>query len=129
MHGLEAVAHIGQGARDDHAHGVIEISPSHLVVDVNFADGSDVWIWHGNGQFWIANCELRIGSPRVEVDSIPQSEIRNSQWLVGFAHHDSFPGGEVIVVVEATPQFHDLVSNDGGLLEFELAGGLLHLLL
>ncbi|GAB4388759.1 MAG: hypothetical protein Kow0025_09970 [Thermodesulfovibrionales bacterium] len=30
MHGLEAVPHLGQGAADDHAHGVIEVGPLHL---------------------------------------------------------------------------------------------------
>ena len=39
MHGLQAVAHIGQGAAHDHAHGVIEIRPLHLVFDV---DGNEV---------------------------------------------------------------------------------------
>ena len=33
MHGLEPVAHVGQRAADDHAHGVIEIAPPHLVGD------------------------------------------------------------------------------------------------
>ena len=31
---LEAVAHIGEGAADDHAHGVIEVRAAHLVFDV-----------------------------------------------------------------------------------------------
>ena len=39
MHGLQAVADIGQRAADDHAHGVIEIRPPHLVFDVD-GDGS-----------------------------------------------------------------------------------------
>ena len=39
MHRLQAVADIGQRAADDHAHGVIEIRPLHLVFDV---DGNDV---------------------------------------------------------------------------------------
>ena len=38
MHGLEAVAHVGQSARYDHAHGVIEIGALHLVGD---GDGAD----------------------------------------------------------------------------------------
>ena len=33
MHGLEPVAHVGQRAADDHAHGVIEIAAAHLVGD------------------------------------------------------------------------------------------------
>ena len=35
MDRLQAVAHIGQGAADDHAHGVIEIRAAHLVFDVD----------------------------------------------------------------------------------------------
>ena len=33
MHGLQPVAHVGQRARHDHAHGVIEIGALHLVDD------------------------------------------------------------------------------------------------
>ncbi len=33
MHGLQPVAHVGQRAGHDHAHGVIEIRPLHLVDD------------------------------------------------------------------------------------------------
>ncbi len=39
VHGLEAVAHVGQRARHDHAHRVIEIRALHLVRDRH---GSDV---------------------------------------------------------------------------------------
>ena len=39
MHGLQAVAHVGQRARYDHAHGVIEIGALHLVDE---RDGADV---------------------------------------------------------------------------------------
>ena len=39
MHRLQAVADVGQRAPDDHAHGVIEIRPPHLVFDV---DGDQV---------------------------------------------------------------------------------------
>ena len=34
VHRLEAVADIGEGAADDHAHGVIEVGAAHLVFDV-----------------------------------------------------------------------------------------------
>src|SRR6266478_1957199 len=34
LHGLEAVAHVGEGARDDHAHGVVEIRLAHLGFDI-----------------------------------------------------------------------------------------------
>ena len=39
MHGLQTVAHVGQRAGHDHAHGVIEIGPLHLLGD---SDGADV---------------------------------------------------------------------------------------
>ena len=39
VHGLEAVAHVGQRPGDDHAHGVIEVGALHLVGD---GDGPDV---------------------------------------------------------------------------------------
>ena len=39
MHGLQTVAHVGQGAADDDAHRVIEIAALHLVED---GDGLDV---------------------------------------------------------------------------------------
>ena len=38
MHGLQAVAHVGQRAAHDHAHGVIEVGALHLVVDGNQLD-------------------------------------------------------------------------------------------
>ena len=38
MHGLEAVAGVGQSAAHDHAHGVIEIGALHLVDDGNQLD-------------------------------------------------------------------------------------------
>ena len=39
VHGLEAIANVGQRSAHDHAHGVIEIRPLHLVFDV---DGDQV---------------------------------------------------------------------------------------
>ena len=35
MHRLQAVANVGQRAAHDHAHGVIEIRPPHLVFDID----------------------------------------------------------------------------------------------
>ncbi len=35
VHGLEAVADVGQGAADDHAHGVIEVGLLHFRFDIN----------------------------------------------------------------------------------------------
>ena len=40
MHRFQAVADIRQGAAHDHAHGVIEIRPPHLVFDI---DGNQVF--------------------------------------------------------------------------------------
>ena len=37
---LEAVAHIGQSAGDDYAHGIIEISALHFLIDVDLSNGS-----------------------------------------------------------------------------------------
>ena len=34
MHGLQPVAHIGQGAPDDHAHRVIQIGSAHLLLEI-----------------------------------------------------------------------------------------------
>ena len=36
MNRFKTITHIRKGARDDHAHGVIEVSGAHLVID---ADG------------------------------------------------------------------------------------------
>ncbi len=41
MHGFQAVTGIWKGARDDYAHGVIEVCTPHLIVDVNLANGAD----------------------------------------------------------------------------------------
>ena len=38
MHRLQAVAHVRQGPAHDHAHGVIEVGPLHLVGDRNRSD-------------------------------------------------------------------------------------------
>ena len=35
MHGLEAVAGVGQGAADDDRHGVVEVGAAHLLLDVD----------------------------------------------------------------------------------------------
>ena len=40
VHRLEPVAHVGQGAADDDAHGVVEIGATHLVLDANRDDFS-----------------------------------------------------------------------------------------
>ena len=38
VHGLQAVAHVGQRAPDDDAHGIVEIGLPHLVFEI---DGQD----------------------------------------------------------------------------------------
>ena len=40
LHRLEAVAHVGQGAADDHAHGVIEVAALHLLLDRDDLEGA-----------------------------------------------------------------------------------------
>ena len=40
--GLEAVAHVGQGAPDDDAHGVVEVGALHLFLQVDLADALGV---------------------------------------------------------------------------------------
>src|SRR5699024_701326 len=40
--GLEAVAHVRQGAGDDHAHRVVEVGPLHLVVEIDLRDAVDL---------------------------------------------------------------------------------------
>ena len=47
MDGLEAVADVGQGARHDDAHRVVEVRDAHLVLD---ADGADVAQVVGHGR-------------------------------------------------------------------------------
>jgi hypothetical protein len=51
VHGLQAVAHVGQRARHDHAHGVIEIGALHLLFD---GDRADVFRLAAAGLFGIA---------------------------------------------------------------------------
>jgi hypothetical protein len=43
VHGLETVAHVGQGPPDDHAHGVVEIGLAHLVFEI-YRDDFSSWI-------------------------------------------------------------------------------------
>ena len=38
VHGLEPIAHVGQGAPDDDAHGVVEVRPLHLELQVDLVD-------------------------------------------------------------------------------------------
>ena len=45
---LEPVARIRQGARHDHAHGVIQVGGAHLLVDIHLLDVAD---FHRNKTF------------------------------------------------------------------------------
>ena len=38
VHRLEAVAHLGQRAADDHAHRVVDVAALHLLLDVDRLD-------------------------------------------------------------------------------------------
>jgi hypothetical protein len=49
VHGLEAVAHVGQRSRHDHAHRVIEVGALHLLLDRDRGD-VEIRAWSG-GQF------------------------------------------------------------------------------
>ena len=40
MDGFQPVAHIGQGAADNHAHGIVEVSAAHFVFDINLLNAS-----------------------------------------------------------------------------------------
>ena len=44
--GFQAVAGIGQGARHDHAHGVIQVRRAHGVVNVDRINSSDIHRYH-----------------------------------------------------------------------------------
>ncbi len=45
MHGLEAVADVGQRAADDDRHGVVEIRPAHLLFDIDGNEARAVAGW------------------------------------------------------------------------------------
>src|SRR5690606_29370474 len=45
--GLEAVAHVREGARDDDAHRVVEIGALHLLVEVDLGDAVDLVLVEG----------------------------------------------------------------------------------
>ena len=61
VHGFEAVAHVGQGAGHDHAHGVVEVRAAHFVIEVDgldFAEG--VEDGHGDCVVRGAWCVFRV---------------------------------------------------------------------
>ena len=58
MHRLQAVAHVRQGAGDDHGHGIVEIARLHLINDADGADvrrvGEDGLVGQGDSLFgWV----------------------------------------------------------------------------
>ena len=63
MHRLQAVAHVGQRAADDHAHRVIEIAPPHLVGDRDRLEFGRLalagLVRPGRGGFWSAKTDTR----------------------------------------------------------------------
>ena len=73
VHRLEAVARVGQRARHDHAHGVIEIGALHLVRDRHGPDirgraGSPGLLFSSSAKGWIPEaiqCAIHIGDLRL----------------------------------------------------------------
>ena len=67
MDGLQAVPDVGQGARHDHAHRVVEVAHAHLVLDADRADVADV-VGHRSGSpGWfkrVSRCGLRRSTGR-----------------------------------------------------------------
>lgn len=66
VHGLEAIAGIGEGATDNHAHGVIEVTASHFLFEADRQSffgklGHDNSDDIGNGHFR-CNAVLRAGN-------------------------------------------------------------------
>ena len=51
VHRLEPVAHIRQGARDNDAHGVVQIGGAHLGVDIHMLQISGVIFFRQFGEF------------------------------------------------------------------------------
>ena len=62
MHGLEAVAHVGQGAADDDAHRVVHVGLPHFLLDVDGRHGAGVGrVCHDGQGLWIVDFGLWIG--------------------------------------------------------------------
>src|SRR5271155_6220746 len=60
MDGFQAVAHVGERAPDDYAHGVIEIGFAHLRFDINRRyDGEVLFVSHDSLRVW--KLEIRKG--------------------------------------------------------------------
>src|SRR5581483_1266798 len=87
LHGLEAVAHVRQGARDDHAHRVVEVRLPHLVFDLDRADAIlgtfdnhalysfSAIRWHGRGCIPLS-ARLALGAPATAPGGQADSERR-----------------------------------------------------
>ncbi len=71
MDRLEPVTDVGQGARHDHAHRVVEVGRPHLVLDADRADVAQV-VGHGRVLRW-QEAEQRVRSARERVmAAVPQ---------------------------------------------------------
>ena len=55
VHGLHAVAHIGQRTPDDDAHRIVEIAALHLGVEIDLVDAAVVVVGHGLGTFVVCH--------------------------------------------------------------------------
>jgi hypothetical protein len=55
VHGLQAVAHIGEGATDDHAHRVVEVTTLHLLLEINLIDAAVVVALIDVGAFFVSH--------------------------------------------------------------------------
>jgi hypothetical protein len=60
VHGLQAVAHVGERARHDHAHGVVEVGALHLLLD---GDRADVFRLAAAGLVGVAGVQAGFLSP------------------------------------------------------------------
>lgn len=55
VHGLEAVAHVGERAPDDHGHGVVEVAALHLRLQVDLVDLAVVVALVDVGTFFVSH--------------------------------------------------------------------------
>ncbi len=58
MHGLQAVANVGQRAADDDAHGVVEIRLAHLVFEIHGKDFARDFV-HGRARKKVADSSMQ----------------------------------------------------------------------
>ena len=63
VHGLQAIAHIGERATDDDAHRVVEVAALHLDLQVDLVDVPVVVVRGRVGAFFVSHCVLSIRCP------------------------------------------------------------------